>query len=63
MKFTLTFKTPDVTDEINELDADYDDILSAKDLADKFVQYDEYVTIQFDTETQTAVVLPVERRH
>ena len=67
MKFILTFKTPNATDAIDdELDADHNDgeerealKASMKYLAHKFVQYDEYVRIQFDTETQTATVLPV----
>ena len=60
MKFTLTFKTPNATDAIDdESDADYDSISSMKLLVNKFVKYDEYVKIQFDTETQTAIVLPV----
>lgn len=60
MKFTLTFKTPNATDAIDEAsDADDDSISSLKLLVNKFVKYDEYVKIQFDTETQTAIVLPV----
>jgi hypothetical protein len=67
MKFTLTFKTPYATDAIdNQLDAEHNDgerrealKASMTHLAHKFVKYDEYVTIEFDTETQTATVLPV----
>jgi hypothetical protein len=67
MKFTLTFKTPNATDAIDDqLDVDHNDgerrealKASMTHLAHKFVQYDEYVRIEFDTETQTATVLPI----
>jgi hypothetical protein len=57
MKFTLTFKTPGVLDVIDELPEDQVDI--ALTLADKFVKWDEYVKIEFDTVAQTATVLKV----
>jgi hypothetical protein len=77
MKFSLTFKTPDVLDyalskymdthcqsceehdqycqdcialEENSLQA----IARIKMFAKKFVQYEEYITIDFDTEEETA---------
>jgi hypothetical protein len=67
MKFKLTFKTPYVTDAIDDMaDADLNDgeerealVESGKELARKFVEYDEYIVIEFDTEKQTATVLPV----
>ena len=67
MKFQLTFKTPYVTDAIDDMaDADHNDgeerenlVETAKELARKFVEYDEYIRIEFDTETQTATVVPV----
>lgn len=33
----------------------------AKDFAEKWVKWGEYVTIEFDTEAGTAVVLPAEK--
>jgi len=56
MKYTLTFKTPDVLDQIseqlNDVDAD-----EAKLLARKFVQFGEYLRVELDTEAKTATVL------
>jgi hypothetical protein len=57
MKFTLTFKTPGVLDVIDELPEDQVNV--ALTLADKFVKWDEYVKIEFDTVAQTATVLKV----
>jgi hypothetical protein len=57
MKFTLTFKTPGVLDVVDELPEDQVNV--ALTLADKFVKWDEYVKIEFDTVAQTATVLKV----
>lgn len=53
MKFTLGFKTPDVTDELDaeELDA-------GKALLDKYLEYGEYIYVEFDTEAGKVTVLP-----
>jgi len=81
MKIRLSFKTPDVTDAVeeyvvkhcevhDEYDHDCDacidrkheakyEVRELKDKLGKFIEYDEYVRIEFDTETQTATVLPV----
>lgn len=67
MKFRITFKTPYATDAIDHiLDADHNDgeereELKAvmKETANKFIEYDEYVVLEFDTETKTATVLPI----
>jgi len=69
MKFRVMFKTPDAVeyglqssgapdDGMGHLDRDDEDVQACFALAKKFVQYDEYVTIEFDTETQTATVVP-----
>lgn len=59
MKFQVTFKTPDAVQyALDELPADAD-WESAQKVLDKFVEYNEYVRIEFDTETNTATVLPV----
>lgn len=58
MKVRLTFKTPDVT-----YDALHDEALSDKDhnklerLFMKFIEFDEYLTVEFDTEAGTAKVV------
>jgi hypothetical protein len=68
MKFRVTFKTPNAVeygllssgapeDGMGHLDREDEDVRACFALAKKFVQYDEYVTIEFDTSTQTATVL------
>lgn len=65
MKFTLTFKTPDMTDQIldkypesqDEDDALYEEKLLIKRLLDKYISYGEYINIEFDTKTMEAKVL------
>lgn len=57
MKFKVTFKTPDAVQyALEELPAG-SDFESAQKVLDKFVEYNEYVRIEFDTETQTATVV------
>ena len=68
MKFTLTFKTPDVLnqatndllreeiDSFNDEETDFDKVMKT---AKKFLVYDECISIEFDTDTQTAKVLEV----
>jgi len=59
MKFTVTFKTPDaVQHALDELPADAD-WESTQKVLDKFVEYNEYVRVEFDTEKGTATVLPL----
>jgi len=56
MVYTLTFKMPDVLDQIDEQVDNEEDREIAKVVARKFVSYDEYATIEIDTETGTAAV-------
>lgn len=60
MKFKLQLKDPDgVYDSITEYFKDFNDLPDEVDaVIDKFVRYSEYVTIELDTETQTARVVP-----
>lgn len=59
MTFTITFKTPDAVQvALEELPADAD-WESAQKVIDKFVEYNEYVRIEFDTDKGTATVLPL----
>lgn len=37
-------------------------ISQIKDMADKFVEYGEYITIEFDTTAQTATAVPLRKR-
>ncbi len=57
MKFTATFKTPNAIEFATEF-MSFAQLDEAKATAEKFVRNGEYVTIEFDTETQTAKVLP-----
>lgn len=82
MTFRLTFKTPDVFDQIDEGGIEHskgcegspEDILNdgngpycswcgesvdntAKEFAKKFLKHEEYITIEFDTNKDTAEVL------
>lgn len=69
MKFRVTFKTPDAVDYAMQNALRYDNSLddeaavelihAMEDVAEKFVQWGECITIEFDTETQTATVVPV----
>jgi len=54
MIFQVMFKTPDAFDHC---DVDEEDIEVAKATFDKFVEYGENITIEFDTEKQTAKVV------
>lgn len=55
MKFSLTFKTPDVTDQLNDIE-DAEDRAKAESMVEKFLEYGEYITVEFDTESQSATV-------
>jgi hypothetical protein len=37
-------------------------IATVKDCAERYIQYGECITIEFDTDTQTATVIPVRKR-
>ena len=53
MKITLTFKTPDVGFEATEDIEDFDEREKAKTAVAKWVEYDEYLYVEIDTETGT----------
>lgn len=58
MKIRLTFKTPDAMSEaLESVDEDMQD--SVKDLISSWVEYGEYLTVEFDTENKTCVPVPV----
>lgn len=61
MKLRVTFKTPDALEYALKDAAEgtsEEDIIAMEHLTSRFVQYGEYVTIKFDTESGTATVLP-----
>lgn len=71
MKFRVTFKTPNATDAIDrELESEYNVDsderyllgVAMKELASQFIEYDECITIEFDTETKSATVVPLRKR-
>jgi hypothetical protein len=49
-KIILTFKDSEALTEVTAAE---------KKVTDKFIEYDEYVTIEIDTETKTARVVPL----
>lgn len=71
MTFRVTFKTPDAIDvAFNEAEVHAREIMPLEEIDEKvvqpmsevvnrFVKYNELVTIEFDTVNKTAVVLPV----
>jgi len=56
MKFSLTFKHPDA---LKQITGSVKDEKEKRKLAEKYVEWGEYVTIDFDTEDGTAVVREV----
>lgn len=73
MKFQVKFKTPYVGDQAREeiacqcdgpnscpdCEPKEDDLYKAQMLMNQFIEHDEYCTIEFDTDTQTASVVRV----
>ena len=61
MKFILSFKTPDVTDQLKDEHPEMskDDERKAKALIEKYVEYDENIHVEFDTESRTVTALPM----
>jgi len=69
MKFQLQFKTPDVLDQLDDQCGSYNDkdkfvkdeqlIEDCRMLARTFIEYGEYIKIEFDTDTGTVTVLPL----
>ena len=55
MKFTLSFKNPDVFDQLHWDDEEARE--RAKAFTAKYVKYGEYIAVEFDTEAETATVL------
>lgn len=60
MKLQINFKTPDATYyPLKEFKQDHtpEELESMENLIKRFVKYDEYVKIEFDTQSQTAKVI------
>jgi len=50
MKINLTFKTPDVEDQLEA-----EELAEAQPLLNEYLEYNEYLTVEFDTETKTCI--------
>lgn len=57
MEFTLMFKTNDVLDQIEPEWFTEEEYLAAKDFAEQYVKYGEYINVHFDTNTGIVTVL------
>lgn len=58
MKITISFKSPDAVDcALDDMQIDKEERDEIKIKLKKFIQYNEYVHIEFDTEAETARVL------
>ena len=51
----------DVIPEPDEMDMDSELAHTMEQVAEKFIKWGEYITVQFDTDTKTATVLPAEK--
>jgi hypothetical protein len=71
MKFLIHFKTPDALDyvikkhtqfrrdfEVNEEQIE-EEITKLKSVAKKFIKFNEEIKVEFDTDAETATILPV----
>ena len=65
MKIELTFKNPDVVGQAVEFHEQQNGKIPGKDMkvfmsmVKKFIEYDEYARIVFDTETRQVTVDPI----
>lgn len=51
MKCYLTFKTPDVLDQLEELSEN--ELKKVKKILNPFLEYDEYIYLEIDTDEKT----------
>lgn len=59
MKFRVTFKDSNVnTSDVHGTSVQAE---ANKEVWDRFVEYDEYITIEFDSQSMKAKVVPVRR--
>lgn len=57
MKFRVTFKTNDALDYVSILEGGEELSIEAREFAEKYVKYGEYITVEFDNEKETVKVL------
>jgi len=60
VKIRLTFKTPDVVDESIQEIENQEEAVMVSNLARKWIQYGEYITVEIDTEKETCIVVPIQ---
>lgn len=61
MKFRLTFKTPDVIDQLPDSvgpSSTCDICQGVARIVDKYLKYEECITVEGDTETGDMIVVP-----
>jgi len=58
VKVRVTFKSPDAVFE-SLRDVDEDKRAEVEAVASKFIEYEEYITVEIDTEAGTCVVVPL----
>ena len=56
MKVRITFKTPDVLDAAIQ-DLTKEEQEEVQSVAEKFMDYGDYLTVEFDTKAKTCVVI------
>ena len=63
MKIQITFKDPDgVSYSVEQVAAEKGlEVGEIEPLLKTWVEYNEYVTVEIDTDTNTAIVIPVRR--
>lgn len=60
MKFHITFKNPDAIDDSFEaMDLSDDEKYEIREKLEKWIRYQELITIEFDTENNTANVVVI----
>lgn len=59
MTFKLTFKTHDVLDQMDTVFHEHEDDLKekARKASRQWIKWDEYITVEIDTDKNTCVVL------
>ena len=57
MKITLTFKHPDVLDQVDDQIEDEGYRKQAKAICSQWLEYDEYIRVEVDTDTATCTVV------
>lgn len=57
MVFDVEFKTPDVMDQAPDGMSEEEKAV-VQELVKKFLKYEEYITVRFNTDDKTAIIIP-----